>query len=472
MKKLLLIIYIALAGVTIIQLQSCKKDKNENPMVQTLDLTAPLPDKFILTGSIVSTGNLKVLDYGFVYNNSSLIDENNGTKVSLGADAPQGDFTKELNALTFKSPSGTGSLLYVRSYLTNEKGTVYGRMLSVIIPVVATSNISPQSGKSGDRITISGQFYITDASQAEVTFNGIKAVLKEVSSTKIVAEVPSGIVALHYSQIPLQVSIRGQKLGSPYGFTLLANFKDFTPKSGLIGTFISFTGENMPNLNTYGNIRVLLGQTEVYPTYTSSGFQVAVPASVTTDKLTISIISNGQTTVLPSQFILTPPTITSITPASGLPGSSFTITGTNLNTNYGYGLLGGVSANSYNYTGNNTALTVTVPSNLSAGEHEYVFKTGPFSISAPQKFTVIAPAVTSFLPTSGTYGREVNITGTFVSGSYYDVYFGSVYTSGRATSSTNLQTYVPYSSTGSTVKISVRYNNGQTLVAPGDFSVL
>ena len=91
-------------------------------------------------------------------------------------------------------------------------------------------------------------------------------------------------------------------------------------------------------------------------------------------------------------------------------------------------------------------------------------------MTAPQKFTVVAPSISSFAPTSGPVNSQVTLTGTFVAGQYYTVNLGSYSTSAYASSSNTLIVTVPYGISGGALKISVVIG-GQTVTAPGTFTV-
>ncbi len=469
MKKVLAYVMLLSTVVASFYLQGCKKEQNPDPEIQTLEVIASSPVKVMFKGSIVSRGKYGVSDYGFIYGTTSNLDESNGTKVSLGTDVPNGDFSREVNNLTVNSIYYS-NVLYARAYLKNEKGTVFGKVISTTLPAITASALSPQSGKSGDLVTITGQFYTATADQVVVTFNNIKAKVTEASGSKIVVEVPSGITVAHNSQVPIVITIGGQRVNSSYNFTMLANVKDYSPKSGPVGTIITFSGDNLPSYYNYNNIKVLFGTTEGSIYYNSNSFQVAVPNTVTSDKFAISVVVNGVTTILPGEFSVVAPTITSISPTSSLPGATFTITGTNFPTSFSPTLMFG-STTVYVGSMSNTMLSGYIPSNMSPGTYDVTLKAGPNTITAPQKLTILAPSVSGFSPSSGSPGREVNISGNFISGSAYNVYFGSTSTYGTATSSTNLKTTVPGYINPGNVKIAVQFNN-QNISASGDFTII
>lgn len=464
MKKLSACLSIILLLASI-QFQSCKKDKSSDPQVQTTAVTALVPGKVLFKGNIVSTGSFKILDYGFVYSTTtSGINETIGTKISLGQKPSTGTYSKEVDSITVTNPYSP--MVYVRAYITNEKGTAFGALISVTLPTPTASNVSPSSGKSGDQITINGQFYASAASDVKVYFSGVQGSVVSVSSTQIVATVPSGINASDNTQVPIQVSVGGQNLSLPYNFTIQANFKDYSPKSGPIGTAITFTGDNLPSSYYYSNYTVSFGSVTQSVGYYS---QATVPSNVTTNNFQISVTDNSKTFALPGTFSVTAPTITSLSPGSGLAGTTVTVSGTNFPTTYGgiSATLGNVSVSANAYS--NNQFSFTVPTSLAAGSYSFVLTAGPNNATAPQKFTVTAPSITSFSPSSGPVNSQVTINGTFVAGQNYTVNFGSYSTSAYASVSNSLTAYVPQGISGA-IQISVVIA-GQTITAPGTFTV-
>ncbi|MDB5023803.1 MAG: hypothetical protein JWP78_1558 [Mucilaginibacter sp.] len=469
MKKYSLCLGVILLLLASIQLQSCKKDKSTDPEIQTTSVTALSPSKVLFKGNIVSKGSFSVLDYGFVYSTTtSAINETIGTKVSLGQSPQLGEYSKEVDSISVAN--SYSPIIYVRAYLTNAKGTAFGTLTSITLPTPSTSSVSPLSGKSGDQITIYGQFYTAAVSDVKVSFSGIQANVVSVSPTQIAVKVPSGIPASHNTQIPIQVSVAGQNITVSYSFTIQANITDYSPKSGPIGTLITFTGDNLP-VYYYSDISVLFGSvSQSLNYYYSSVMQATVPSDITTNNFQVSVTVSGKTYALPGTFNVTAPTISSLSPASGLAGSTVTVSGTNFPTSYGSiaATLGNTSVSVSPYS--SSQFSFTVPSSLSPGSYEFVLKAGPNSILASQQFTVTSPTISSFTPSSGPIGAQVTINGTFIAGQYYTVYFGTYSTSGYVSSSSTLTVNVPGGISAGDVKISVLIG-GQTITAPGTFTV-
>lgn len=57
MKKLSFYLSIVILFIASVQLQSCKKDKDSDPQIQTTSVTALSPGKVLMKGNIISIGS-------------------------------------------------------------------------------------------------------------------------------------------------------------------------------------------------------------------------------------------------------------------------------------------------------------------------------------------------------------------------------------------------------------------------------
>lgn len=465
--------HVLLFSFCLLIFSGCKKDKDTHPEVQTREITVLSPVRIAIKGTIVTKGSYTTIDHGFIYGTNSNLSETFGTKISLGAEVQEGEFSKEITNIY---NNGYG-VIYARAYITNSNGTVYGQTISAQLPQIGASSMVPTMGKSGDLITINGQFYSLKKDEVSITFAGVLAKVTEVTSTLIKVEVPKGIntnSAGYYSnQIPVILLMGGQSLNVSYSFRLVPTFSSFSPAAGPAGTLVTITGDNISGNYSYNSVKVSFGQVQgSISSYGPNGIVVSVPGSLTAINNDISVEIDGVKSVLPGQFTLTPHTVTSISPTSGLSGGSFSIFGTNFSSNYStYPIvtIGNIPASvSYVSSGQ---LNVTIPTNLPAGEYKVLVISGPFSIEATQKLTVKELSVSSFSPLSGGVGKEITLQGNFIPNQYYQVYFGSTASSTTASSSTSLKTAVPYGISPGNVRISVK-NGAQSADAPGNFTVL
>ncbi len=169
---------------------------------------------------------------------------------------------------------------------------------------------------------------------------------------------------------------------------------------------------------------------------------------------TISVTTPAGTGTSAGTFTyVTPPTITSFTPTSGIAGSTVTITGTNL-TGATYVRFNGASTSFTVVSG--TKITATVPSLGSTGTISVTTPSGTATSTATFTYLYL-PVITSFTPTSGVAGTMVTITGTNFTGATL-VRFNGASATFTLNSSTQITAKAP--SKGSTGTISVTTSAG------------
>lgn len=453
-------------------LNSCKKDDLGGPEIQTLSVIAASPTTVIFTGNILNKGKQQILDYGFIYSPNPNIDESNGTKVSLGNNVSTGQFTTTVDNLKLGPLYGYNPIVYARAYIRDEKGTAFGALLNVNLPVPSSSSMSPNTGKSGDIVKISGKFYSPALKDVHVTFGGTEGTVIAASDSEISVAVPSGINARHGNQISVTVSVGSSSVQANTYFTIFANIKDFSPKSGAISSFITFTGDNLPTDYYYnGDIVVKFNEITANINYNNT-LQAIVPSSIK-EKATVSITINGKKTVLPGEFSIVLPEITSFSPESALPGGVVNVNIANFASNYydGYPQLKfGNGDYQYANSTTGTGFSYVIPANTEAGDYALTMKFGLNEVTTAKKLKVLAYEVTGFSPEQGAPGKEINISGSFIKDVGYTVYFGTVAVGAVATSATNLRTTVPAGINAGKLKISVDVP-GKKIVSPGEFDI-
>ena len=224
-------------------------------------------------------------------------------------------------------------------------------------------SFTPASGPVGTSVAIGGTNF---TGATAVKFNGVSATFTVTSVTAIQATVPPGATTG-----PLSVTTSGGTANSSSAFTVTAGpptITSFTPTSGQVGTSVTisgtnFTGASAVSFNTTATSFTQTSDTEI---------QATVPTGATTGPL--SVTTPGGTGVSATDFTVDvpAPTITSFTPASGLPGTSVTINGSHFN---------GATAVRFNGTNavftvnSNTVIQATVPVGAT---------TGPLSVTTPR----------------------------------------------------------------------------------------
>jgi hypothetical protein len=229
------------------------------------------------------------------------------------------------------------------------------------VPAAPTvSSFNPTSGSPGTSVTVNGTGF---TGATAVKFNGTSAASLTVNSdSQVTATVPSGATTGAISVTTPAGT--GTSTGS---FTVTAAsapaISGFTPTTGPVGTSVTvngsgFTGTSSVKFNgtaasfTFNSDSQL---TASVPTGATNG-----PISVTTPAGTATSLGSFTVTV-----VVAGPTITSISPTSGMVGTSVAITGTGLSAITSVTFGGGVTA-AFTHVGD-TGVNTTVPTGARNG---------------------------------------------------------------------------------------------------------
>lgn len=217
-------------------------------------------------------------------------------------------------------------------------------------------------------------------------------------------------------------------------FAAAPKISSFTPTSGIVGTSVVLTGTNF----TGATAVKFNGIAATSYTVTSATKITAVaPTGVTTGKL--SVTTSGGTATSTSNFTVSPPTISSFTPTSGIVGISVVLTGTKF-TGATAVKFNGVAASSYTVT-SATKITAVAPTGVTSGKLSVTTSGGTATSSG--SFTVVAaPTITSFTPTGGTVGTSVVLTGTNFTGATAVKFNGTAASSYTVASGTSITAVV------------------------------
>lgn len=272
-------------------------------------------------------------------------------------------------------------------------------------PVV--SSISPKSGPTsgGTTVTIGGSNFATGAT---VSFGGVAASSAAVvNATAIQAVTPAHIAGT----VDVNVQQNGQTstLSSSFTYTVVTpTISSISPNEGPTsgGTKVTITGTNF----LVGAL-VLFGAASATNVTVVSPAQIeattpanaAGPANVTVENP--GNVSGSMSGAYSYTSSSSPPTITSISPTSGAPGTQVTITGTNF-----------VSVDTVSFNSNPasatfvsaTQLTAVVPNVTPATYSVTVTDPDPVSASLSNGFTVIAPPPPASLLSGCTVSESSN----------------------------------------------------------------
>ncbi len=266
-------------------------------------------------------------------------------------------------------------------------------------PPPSIGSFSPASGITGSVVTITGSSLGTATG---VKFAGLQAQFSVDSGTQISATVPDGAVPGKISvTTPTGVATSGQD------FVPSLSLTQVSPSSGPVGTVVTLRGVGF----TPSSAVSFNGTTAATASYVGPGeVQATVPSGATSGPVTLTNTTAAAGTVKARYGYtvtpLTPPTIASFTPTSGITGSLVTITGTNLS-----------GANSVKFGGLTTSqFTVHSPTMLRAAVSNGAIQ-GPITVgtvagtaTSSQTFTPTL-SITTISPTDGPAGTVVDVHG-------------------------------------------------------------
>src|SRR3984893_5629104 len=218
---------------------------------------------------------------------------------------------------------------------------------------------------------------------------GVQAAPTSWSGTSIVTSVPTGAVTGN-----VVVTVGGQSSnGSNFTVTTAApSITNLSPSSGEVGTAVVITGANFGT--TQGTSTVTFAGVQATPTsWNGTSIVAPVPAGAVTGSVVVTVggqASNG------SSFTVTTaaPSITNLSPSSGVVGTAVVITGANFGTTQGTSTVtfGGVQATPTSWNG--TSIVAPVPAGAVTGS-VVVTVGGQASNGSSFTVTTAAPSITN-----------------------------------------------------------------------------
>lgn len=308
---------------------------------------------------------------------------------------------------------------------------------NLTIPAPTLLALNPAAGPIGAFMTITGTS-LQGATQ--VSFNGVLASSFGVNTTgtTLSVRVPTGAT----TGLVTVTTINGSSNGLL--FTVGATITSISPNFGGPGTVVTLKGANFQDATdvTFNGVSA--------PGFTvnSDGTEITVsaPVGVRTGSVVVT------TPIAASNGVLytAAPLITAFTPATGLVGTSVTITGTDLNGTTQV-LFNSVAAASVSLI-SSTQVRAVVPTGATTGPIQIVTTHGNGSSSTD--FIVPAPVIASIAPAAGPVGSSVTLTGNGFQGTTA-VLFNGVLASGFTVNATGttLSVLVPTGATSGLVTI-------------------
>jgi DNA-binding beta-propeller fold protein YncE len=276
------------------------------------------------------------------------------------------------------------------------------------------SSVSPTFGAVGTSVTITGtnfgpydyEYVNSVYFPSTVTFNGMSANVLTWSDTSIVVTVPVGATT---GNVVVTV---GAQPSNGVAFTVLS-ISSLTPVAGAVGSSVTIKGASFGAAQGASTVSFNGITATSIASWSNTSIKATVPAGASSGNVVVTVngvASNGVTfTVVPS--------ISSLSPTTGVVGTTVTITGANFGQNdFEYVnsvyiastvTFNGMPANVTSWS--DTSIVATVPVGGTTGN---VVVTVGGQASNGVKFTVLVPTISSLSPASAAIGATVTIRGT------------------------------------------------------------
>jgi len=327
------------------------------------------------------------------------------------------------------------------------------------------TSLNPTSGVVGTSITIMGANFGASQSTSTVAFNGTAATPTSWSATSIAVPVPTGATTGN-----VLVTVGGvASNGVTFNVTVPPpSITSLNPTSGLVGASVTITGTNFGA--SQGTSTVKFNGTSASPTsWSATSIAVLVPTSATTGNVVVTV--GGASSNAVNFTVLVPPSVTSLTPNSGMVGTSVTVAGANFGTAQGTSALtfNGTAATPTSWSA--TSIAVSVPTGATTGN--VVVTVGSLASNGVNFTVVVPPSITSLTPNSGTAGTSVTLAGANFGATQgtSTVTFNGIAATPTSWSATTIAALVPNGATTGNVIVTVNgvASNGVsfTVTSPG-----
>lgn len=311
------------------------------------------------------------------------------------------------------------------------------------------SSLSPASSPVGSSVVVTG----TDLTGAtRVLVANLITSFTVNSPTQLTFVVPAGAInGLVRVTTPAGTAISPTSLVVPAPV-----LTTLSPSAGPLGSSVAIAGSSLRDVTQVTFAGALA--TGFVVNTAGTLLTVTVPAGATTGPVVVVTpngISNGLTFTVG-------PTITSLSPAFGGPGTQVTVAGSNFAGTTQVTFNGAVAPGFVvNATG--TSLTVAAPAGVTTGP---VVVTAAGTVSNGVLYTA-APVITAFTPTSGLIGTSVTIRGINLN-QPTRVLFNGVSATFAAISATQLTALVPVGASTGPVQVVTPHGSGTSTT---DFTV-
>jgi RHS repeat-associated protein len=375
--------------------------------------------------------------------------------IAVAANGLTATFTpsQQLDSLTFYVVELTGSITDLEGHTLTDTRQYFTTLQAATEPAPNVITISPSAAQAGSSVNVEGMYFGPTQGSSTIKFNGVPVTPTSWSDVEIAVTVPTGTTSG-----PVVVTANGVASNSvPFTVYATPTITSLNPSSATIGSTITISGTNFGD--SYDSLQVYFSE-NVYPapqativSQSPTSIQAIVPASAETGS--VQVLVNGYEATSPFTLIPTP-TISQLSPPSGVAGTTVAIYGTNFGSSQGSSTVSfnGVPATVTEWS---TGYIVAVaPGTVTSGPVTIVENSVPSNNNAI--FTVTNPAIGSLSPASGAAGATITVNGSGLTaqGLTTQIFFNGIAGYVASTSTANsLSVQVPSNATSGPVTVEV-----------------
>jgi hypothetical protein len=353
------------------------------------------------------------------------------TITGAGFGATQGGSTVKFNGTTAAIASWSNTTIVATvptsattgSVIVTVAGSASNGRTFTVLPAPTISLLSRTSGAVGASVTISGANFGATKGSSTVKFNGVTASTTSWSATTVVATVPSG--ATTGAVVVRAAGVDSN--GVSFSVVPKANISSLSPNSGAAGALITVNGTNFGTAQGDGSVR-FNGTLGTPTTWSDTMIRVPVPSGATTGNVVVranGVNGNGR-----SFTVVASPIISSVSPTSGIVGTTVVITGANFGATKGSStlLFNGVAATPASWSA--TSITTAVPAGAATGNVVVIVAGGSSNgvqFEVPVATGISISPQTASMPVGAT--RRFVATATYADSSTRDVTSAVVWSS-------------------------------------------
>ena len=393
----------------VILFNSCTREEislRNYPRLKTLEVSEITQDGATFNAEIFAQGSEAIVEMGFVWSTGPNPSIENSDKVIISESPDNVIFSFRISTSLIKDKT-----YWVRAFLKTQTKTVYGTTVSFKSlgsgsPKI--SNFSPSSGSWGDTISIVGSDFSFVRENNKVLFGEKAARIIEASDSTILAEVPLTLK----NDSNIYIEVLGNRAVSSEKFKLMLPSINGISKNHIL-TFdtLLIKATNLGKEIDLYNVK-FNGKSGTINSLETDGITVIAPPSLS-NPLTVTVERDEVVYAEITDLIYREPSLTGVSPLSGVVGDTIFVTGKNLQ---GRNKFDSLYLNSIWYAApfyeSDSLLKFKLPMQINETSLNVKLETSGFSLEYGWPIFTKAPIIDSISPQIVKFNEVLTLSGT------------------------------------------------------------